>query len=541
VTYEDGLYVGYRYYESFGVRPAYEFGYGLSTTSFEYSGLKLDGAAFASRLTATVDVKNAGGRPGREAVQLYVKAPSGKLDKPALELKGFAKTRLLQPGEAQTLAFILDGRSLASFDAARSAWVAEPGVYEVRIGASSRDLRQSASFKLEAELVVKTETASLLPKKDIPEWKPAPPMSGRRVGPARSAVAPSLEILPDRRVAFRLLAPDAAEVLLNGDWDGGAGLPMIRDGQGLWSLTVGPLPPELWGYTYSVDGVRTLDPRNSAVKRDGARYDNILLVPGPESSLYEAKDIPHGTMALVWYPSPTLKLNRRMAVYTPPGYERGKARYPVLYLLHGAGGDEQAWGDLGRAAVILDNLIAAGRAVPMIVVMPNGNAGQSVSQGSALGPVATPAAAPPAMGGPGRPTFPDSLVADIIPFIEGRYRVKAARDARAIAGLSMGGGHTVAATNAHPGLFGWIGVFSSGARGADAAFDKALAAVKAGGVRLYYVGCGVKDALAYQGSQVLAERLKRLGFAYLFKETPGGHTWANWRIYLADLAPRLFR
>ncbi|MDD8025288.1 MAG: glycoside hydrolase family 3 N-terminal domain-containing protein [Acidobacteriota bacterium] len=541
VIYEDGIYVGYRYYESFGVRPAYEFGYGLSYTRFAYANLKLDAETFDGALTATVEIRNAGDRPGKEAVQLYLKAPAGRLDKPALELKGFAKTKLLRPGESQTLAFALSGRSLASFDAARSAWIAEPGTYEVGIGASSRDIRQTASFKLANELVVKMESAALPPAKEIAEWKPAPPMSGRRIGPARAAVLPSPEILPDKRVAFRLQAPDASEVLLNGDWEGGAGVPMVRDGQGLWSATVGPLAPELWGYTFSVDGVRTLDPRNSSTKRDGSRLDNILIISGPESSLYEWKDVPHGAVSLIWYPSPTLKLIRRMAVYTPPGYGKGKGRFPVLYLLHGAGGDEDAWGTLGRTAVILDNLIAQGKAVPMIVVMPNGNANQVVGQGSALGPATGPQGTVPMMGAPGRPTFPESLAKDIIPYVEKSYRVKAAKDSRAIAGLSMGGMHTVAVSNAHPGMFGWIGVFSSGVRNADEALDKALAALHKSGVKLYYVGCGVKDAMAYQGSRVLAERLQKHGFSFLFRETPGGHTWANWRIYLSDLAPRLFR
>jgi enterochelin esterase family protein len=231
-----------------------------------------------------------------------------------------------------------------------------------------------------------------------------------------------------------------------------------------------------------------------------------------------------------------------MAVYTPPGYDDGKGRFPVLYLLHGAGGDEDAWGTLGRTAVILDNLIARGKAVPMIVVMPNGNANQTVGQGSALAPTTPAAAAPAPMSAPSMAaSFPESLVKDIVPYVEARFRVRKRPEARALAGLSMGGMHTMMATAAHPSTFRWIGVFSAGARNADAGLDKALSALKAEGVKLYYVGCGVKDPLAYAGSQVLAERLKQQGLPFLFRETPGGHTWANWRIYLSDLAPRLFR
>jgi len=559
VTYEDGIYVGYRYYESFGVRPAYEFGFGLSYTNFTYSNLKLSSETFGGSMTATVDVKNSGTVAGKEAVQLYLTAPAAKLDKPALELKGFAKTKLLAPGESQTLTFVLDGRSLASFEASSSSWIAEAGKYEVKIGASSRDIRQTAAFTLGQDLMVKKETVSLVPKEKFDEFKPLRPgQPGRPVGPGREFGPISPEILSDGRVTLRLQAPDAVEVRLNGDWEGGAGVPMVKDEKGIWSATVGPLAPELWGYTFSVDGVRTLDPRNPNAKRDGTRLDSILLISGPASSLYEMKDVPHGRVSQVWYPSPTLKLERRMYVYTPPGYDTNRARYPVLYLLHGAGGDEDAWVTLGRTNMILDNLIAQGKAKPMLVVMPNGNANQSVGQGTAYQPpparvqapvptpaparAATPAPAPGWGTGPlFQRAFPDSIVKDIVPFIEKNFRVKADKNGRALAGLSMGGWQTVAATNANPGLFGYIGVFSAGIRNVNGEMDQDFSKLKASGVKLYYVGCGVKDQLAYAGSQAIIEVLKKNGFTYLYNETPGGHTWANWRIYLSDLAPRLFR
>jgi len=539
VTYEDGVYVGYRYYESFGVRPAFEFGYGLSYTKFDYASLKLSSNRFRKSLTVSVDVKNAGGTAGREVVQLYLAAPAARIDKPILELKGFAKTRLLEPNESQTLTFALDSRSLASFDAADSTWKVEEGAYEVKVGASSRDIRQSARFTVDKDIAVKKETKSLVPKALVNEFKPVRTgQAGRPVGPRREFGPASPEILPDGKVIFRLLAPDAGEVLLNGDWEGGVGVPMARDLKGVWSATVGPLPPELWGYTFSVDGVRTIDPRNANAKRDGARYDSLFLIPGPASEFYEMKDVPHGQVSQVWFPSPALKMERRMYVYTPPGYDAGTERYPVLYLLHGGGGDEDAWTTLGRANMIFDNLIAQGKAKPMIVVMPNGNANQRVGQGT--GYQKPPAAAP--MPTPGlQSLFPDSLVKDIIPFVEKRYRVIPEKDGRAIAGLSMGGGHTVAATNGNPGVFGYIGVFSMGIRNVTPEVEGQFAALKTSGIKLYYVGCGVKDQLAYAGSQTLAGILKKLEFVSLFNETPGGHTWANWRIYLSDLAPRLFR
>ncbi len=407
--------------------------------------------------------------------------------------------------------------------------------------------------------------AALSPARTVqaPQLGQAPARPGqpeRPAAPRRDPGPVSPEVFADGRVTLRLLAPDALAVKLDGDWEGGAGVPMVKDEKGVWSVTVGPLAPELWGYTFSVDGVRTIDPRNADSKRDGARLDSILLISGPASDLYAMKDVPHGRVSQVWYPSPTLKMDRRMYVYTPPGYETGRRKYPVLYLLHGGGGDEDAWTTLGRTNMILDNLIAQGLAKPMIVVMPNGNAGQNVGRGTAYqrpadpaGPAPAPAAAPAAPVKPGAPAppagaapafqsaFPESLVKDIVPYMEKHFRVRKDKDSRALAGLSMGGGHTVTATNANPGTFGYIGVFSAGLRNTDEALLKRFASLKKSGVRLYYVGCGIEDQLAYAGTQTLIDVLKTNGFAYQYKETPGGHTWANWRIYLSDLAPRLFR
>ena len=262
----------------------------------------------------------------------------------------------------------------------------------------------------------------------------------------------------------------------------------------------------------------------------------------------------------MWYPSPTLKEDRRrMYVYTPPGYEANQTRYPVLYLLHGGGGDEDAWVTMGRANVILDNLIAAGKAKPMIVVMPNGNATQTVSQGYAYGPTparqSVQAPAPPplqgaAAGGRGgaaaRPpqpyagSYPESLVKDVIPFVEKTYRVIANKDNRAIAGLSMGGGHTLMATNNNPGVFGYIGVFSSGPRTVDEAYEKQLEAVKAGGVKFYWTGAGTTD-MAREGTMNLHSLLEKHGFKTSYKEIPGSHYWFLWRDFLGDFGSILFR
>jgi len=292
---------------------------------------------------------------------------------------------------------------------------------------------------------------------------PATPAQG---APGRGATqGPRLispEVLPDHRVTFRLSAPKAGEVLLNGNWDNGRNLKMTKDEAGVWSVTVDPLGEQLWGYSFNVDGVKVLDPGNGEYQRDGNRYDNLLMISGPGSDLWEFKpDVPHGSVQAIWYPSEILKeKGRRMYVYTPPGYETSTVRYPVLYLLHGGGGDEDAWTTMGRANIILDNLIAQGKARPMLVVMPNGNATQIVSQGYAYGPTpprqSVTAPAPPPVqaaqaaegGGAGRGagagrggrgpqvyegSYPQSLVKEVVPFIERTYRVIPNKDSRAIA------------------------------------------------------------------------------------------------------------
>jgi enterochelin esterase family protein len=405
----------------------------------------------------------------------------------------------------------------------------------------------------------------------------------------------SPEILPDKRVTFRLLAPKAGNVVLNGNWDQGTNIAMTKDDQGIWSVTVGPLGEQLWGYSFSVDGLKVMDPGDGEYQRDGNRYDNLLMITGPASDNWTFKpDVPHGSVTAVWYPSPILKeKERRMYVYTPPGYATSKIKYPVLYLLHGGGGDEDAWTTMGRANIILDNLIASGKAKPMIVVMPNGNPTQIVSQGYAYGPTpprvsvtapapppvqaaqgrgampgqappaaAPPAAAPPAAAPPGQAappgaaapaagraagaggggrgqvyegSYPQSLVKEIIPFIEKNFRVIANKDSRAIAGLSMGAGHTVMATNNNPGVFGWIAVFSGG--GGD---EAALAKVKAAGVKHYYVGAGTTD-MALKGSETLFNMAKKVGLNASWRTSPGAHYWFIWRVFLSEWATMLFR
>ncbi len=365
----------------------------------------------------------------------------------------------------------------------------------------------------------------------------------------------SPEMLPDRRVTFRLAAPTANEVVLNGSWPGDAKVPMTRDADGIWSTTVGPLQPELYGYAFLVDGVRALDPNNAETEREGSRFSSLLMISGAESALWDFKDVPHGSIEQIWHPAPTLHMKqRRMVVYLPPGYHTNpKQKYPVLYLLHGGGGDEDTWVTLGRAAVILDNQIASGAAVPMIIAMPNGNADQNVSQGYALGP--TPSnqqvnAPPPdpdrfALDRPQIPipyagAYPQSLVKDVIPFVERTYRVHADAAHRAIAGLSMGAAQTVATTANNPGLFAYIGVFSGGGRLGDPLFESQLDALARSKPKLYWTGTG-DDDISRLRTTALYEAVKARGMSASYKKIPGTHTWPLWRDFLGDFAPRLFR
>lgn len=381
--------------------------------------------------------------------------------------------------------------------------------------------------------------------------RPAAPPERRAFRMPPRIVSP--EILPDNKVTLRVYARDANTITVSGEWQEGfnASEALVKNDTGLFSITVGPLKPELYGYTFSVDGVNSIDPYNVQVRRDGARYQSFFIVPGPESDLYFHKhDVPHGTVTKIWYPSSVIGFDRRMYVYTPAGYENGTEKYPVFYLLHGAGGDEDAWTNMGRTAQIMDNLIARGKAKPMIVVMTNGNANQAGAQNE-IPPI-------PSTGEQGMAAyqryagkFEEHLVKDVVPFIEKNFRTLSGMDNRAIAGLSMGGAHTQTITNDNPGMFGYIGVYSMGImtmrqQNPDEAakLEKEriakLTALKNSGYKLYWIACG-KDDFVYSGVVTLRETLDKIGFKYIYRESTGGHTWANWRIYLSEFAPMLFK
>jgi len=255
---------------------------------------------------------------------------------------------------------------------------------------------------------------------------------GRQQGPQYTS--PVVE--SDRKVTFKVHSPDAQSISLYGSWMvWGEKIALKKGAEDVWSVTVGPLESSMYHYNFFIDGVSAIDPMNAHALRDGVRYASLLMIPGDGSKSFEVSDAAHGNLSQVWYESPSLKLQRRMYIYTPPGYDKSTDKYPVLYLLHGGGGDEDAWTSLGRANYILDNLIAEGKAKPMIVVMTNGNLFQTSSLQTAPG--SPPVTRENFMQYAGQ--FEKSLVKDVIPYVEKNFRVKANKDSRAVAGLSMGG------------------------------------------------------------------------------------------------------
>lgn len=336
-------------------------------------------------------------------------------------------------------------------------------------------------------------------------------------------------------VTFRIRAVKARDVKLYGSWmtqntDAAA---LTENAEGVWEVTISTPEPDIYTYNFIVDGITMSDASNVLMQRDGVRYLSMLFVDGEKTVNYrEANE--RGNLTKVWYDSPTLGLNRRMYVYTPYGYDSSNNEYPVLYLLHGAGGDEDAWSNMGRACQILDNLIEKGEAVPMIVVMPNGNPGQQAASPLMLD-VKTFDNTDPANAN----LYVHSIARDIVPFIEKNYRVNANRDSRAISGLSMGGGHTMSLANNYPGMFGYIAPMSMGIREGQEV-DAQLQALNKAGYKLYWLACGDAD-FAYPGATLLHETLDRNGLKHTFHITGGGHTWSNWRDYLNTLAPLLFK
>lgn len=336
--------------------------------------------------------------------------------------------------------------------------------------------------------------------------------------------------LTDSDVTFRLKADYATMVQLQASWLAQP-VAMTRGENNVWAVTLELPYAEIHTYNFIVDGTAVNDPQNFYVQRDGTRYLNMLTVPGERTANYgEAQH--RGTVSYKWYDSKILGINRRVTVYTPYGYEKNpKAKYPVLYLLHGAGGDEEAWSSMGRAAQILDNLIEKGLAKPMIVVMPNGNPGQQAAQTLGL-PQSDINFRDPAYAD----AYVKSLCTEIVPFIEKEYRADAKPASRAIAGLSMGGGHTVTAVSLYPSLFDWICPLSS----AGSLTNEAAQALKKDGYKLFWLACGDTDFIL-NNSNAIDKVLTDNGLEHTYYHSDGGHVWANWRLYLNTFAQLLFK
>jgi enterochelin esterase-like enzyme len=434
-------------------------------------------------------------------------------------------------------------------------------------------IRGTCATRIAASVLIVCSTASWALAEGQDARAGAPPAQAGRGG-GRGAQAPpvvSPEVTPDRHLTFRIYAPQAQAIrLAAGDIPGVGQTTQLTKGEnGVWEVTIGPIDPGAYRYNFNVDGVSTIDPRNHATSESNTNVWSLVVVPGSE--FMDTKDVPHGAVADVTYNSTALGAFRRMHVYTPPGYETGTAKYPVFYLLHGAGDSDDAWTSVGRAGFILDNLIASGKAKPMIVVMPAGHTSRGTVAGGVVGRSATQ-------------DFVKDFTTDVMPYVGKHYRVLTDRAHTAIAGLSMGGTQTLNVAIPHLEQFGYVGVFSSGliggfpelapaGRGGPATpppstasapgAPAAGAAPRPGGptlaadwarqnaatldnpalrkgLKLLWFATGKDDGLIAT-SNATVELLKKHGLNATFKESPGGHTWINWRNYLDEFVPQLFQ
>ena len=348
----------------------------------------------------------------------------------------------------------------------------------------------------------------------------------------------------DGTVTFNFYAPSAQQVSVNGDFEEihGKRLDMKKQENGVWTVTTDALNPELYSYSLTVDGQRIIDPANSYVNRDISTLSNIFIVTkkaDDKGHLYSVNDVPHGTLSRVWYDSPTLGQQRRMTVYLPAAYD-GKKQFPVMYLLHGHGGDETAWGDLGRASQIMDNLIAEGKCVPMIVVMPNGNPTCNAAPGWWHEGMYTPDGN--AFRERGAKASMEESFMDIVNYVDSHYTTIAKREGRAVTGLSMGGGHTFGISRLYPESFDYYGLQSAACRIPQdkAKFDEQMANLFASKPKLYWIAIGKEDFLMQMNNE-LRQYLDAKGYPYEYYENDGGHIWRNWRIYLTLFAQKIFR
>jgi enterochelin esterase-like enzyme len=359
---------------------------------------------------------------------------------------------------------------------------------------------------------------------------------------ARGGGAPlvSPEVAADRRVTFRLRAPDAKAVTVSGDF--GKDVELQKGGDNIWTATLGPLDPEMYVYYFTVDGVRLTDPSNPQVKIGyvTSTTTNLVTVPGDGPAFYDVQDVPHGEIRTLLYKSRSNGVTRELTVYVPPGYDETRnRRYPVLYLLHGFANDHHSWHRYGRANDILDNLLAQKKTDPFLIVMPLGYGGVQVN-GDGTGIPSTDGGTPRGDAA----LFERDLLEDIIPMIDSKYRTIADRKHRAIVGFSMGGGQAGRVGLRHLGTFSQVGIMSAGmAGGTDTEPLATLAANPAKTnkqIDLLWIACGKEDT-AMKGAKTLHTALEQAKIEHTFLETAGAHHWRVWRRYLRDLAPLLFK
>ena len=358
----------------------------------------------------------------------------------------------------------------------------------------------------------------------------------------------------DGTVTFNFYDPTAQEVIVDGDFKeiSNLRLNMTKQDNGVWTVTTAPLAPELYSYSLWVDGQRIVDPAWSYVNRDINTLSNIFIVTkdvNDKGHLYQVNNVPHGTLSRVWYDSPTLGQQRRMTVYLPPSYD-GKKRFPVMYLLHGWGGDETAWGDLGRTSHIMDNLIAEGRCVPMIVVMPNGNPTCNAAPGWWHEGMYLPDGN--AFNQRGAKATTEESFMDIVRIVDSHYKTIHKRSGRAVTGLSMGGGHTFGISRLYPEVFDYYGLQSAAVsmslggslnpndHKAETKMDEQLARLFASKPKLYWIAIGKDDFLMKQNTD-LRKYLDEHKYPYEYYENDGGHIWRNWCIYLSMFAQKIFK
>jgi enterochelin esterase-like enzyme len=380
--------------------------------------------------------------------------------------------------------------------------------------------------------------APLVVSRAIAQSQPQPSSSRAPIAqPSPADIVVSPDVRSDGRVTFRIYAPNATTLSVRGDWGQTRRFEvadLVKGATGIWSVTLGPLAPSLVRYTFLVNGVTVVDQRNKTVIAGNGAVQSVVLIPGPGADFMAAQPVAHGAVRTVWYQSSSLGIARRMHIYTPPGYDLSRDPLPVLYLLPGASSDDEQWSAVGRAGFILDNLLAAAKTKAMVVVMPNPIV---PGQPEDILPVA-----------PSEDKFTDDLLKDVMPYVKTNLRVRADPESTALAGLSTGGGRSLLIGLNNLDRFSQLGLFSSGW------FPKDLAEVERRHQRLLddaetkerlkllWIGVGTGDlSAAYPNTPYLLQMLQRHGIKYMYRETDGDHTWLNWRRYLAEFAPLLFR